>query len=282
MIVLYLKLDYHVHVVVLIQRFALDEWKKKVSETYAVVIKRLEEDLKMKEEEFKELKHVFRTPLTYSCTLSTSMSLLQWKLEVVQEIIQLSGTESLSKENISSVRQLFTGHDAIVTLLKHYKPPQDGSPCNEYSQPGGDGSYVSVPSPLGKIKSMTKAVRRRCSLDVFTSRIIDLQSKLIIAIDVAKGMEYLHNQTQPIIHRDLNRFSGFKMFFGSLKMLLMSINSFSAVIIKAKNLCWMAPEVFTQCTRYTVKADMFSYALCLWELLTGEIPFTHLKPGTAL
>lgn len=78
-----------------------------------------------------------------------------------------------------------SGHDAIVTLLKHYKRP-DESPCNEYSQPGGgesplqkwicdlknhtsppvnfsehvgslpDGSYVSVPSPLGKIKSMTK------------------------------------------------------------------------------------------------------------------------------
>ncbi|VTJ55458.1 Hypothetical predicted protein [Marmota monax] len=44
------------------------------------------------------------------------------------------------------------------------------------------------------------------------------------------------------------------------------------------NLRWMAPEVFTQCTRYTIKADVFSYALCLWELLTGEIPFTHLKP----
>ena len=43
----------------------------------------------------------------------------------------------------------------------------------------------------------------------------------------------------------------------------------------------MAPEVFTQCTRYTVKADMFSYALCLWELLTGEVPFAHLKPGTS-
>lgn len=46
-----------------------------------------------------------------------------------------------------------------------------------------------------------------------------------------------------------------------------------------QNLRWMAPEVFTQCTRYSVKADMFSYALCLWELFTGEIPFAHLKPG---
>lgn len=39
---------------------ALDEWKKKVSESYAVIIERLEEDLRIKEEEFKELKHVFR------------------------------------------------------------------------------------------------------------------------------------------------------------------------------------------------------------------------------
>lgn len=52
--------------------------------------------------------------------------------------------------------------------------------------------------------------------------------------------------------------------------------------VLGQNLRWMAPEVFTQCTRYTIKADVFSYALCLWELLTGEIPFAHLKPGSVL
>jgi serine/threonine protein kinase len=49
-----------------------------------------------------------------------------------------------------------------------------------------------------------------------------------------------------------------------------------------QNLRWMAPEIFTQCTKYSVKADVFSYSLCLWELLAGELPFAHLKPGNSL
>lgn len=43
----------------------------------------------------------------------------------------------------------------------------------------------------------------------------------------------------------------------------------------------MAPEIFTQCTRYTVKADVFSYALCIWEIYACELPFSHLKPAAA-
>ncbi|XP_027729916.1 serine/threonine-protein kinase TNNI3K [Vombatus ursinus] len=281
------------------------------------------------------------------------------------------------------------GHDAIVTLLKHYKRPQDELPCNEYSQPGGDGSYVSVPSPLGKIKSMTKekadvlllraglpshfhlqlseiefheiigsgsfgkvykgrcrnkivAIKRyrahtycsKSDVDMFCrevsilcrlnhpcviqfvgaclndpsqfaivtqyisggslfsllheqKRILDLQSKLIIAVDVAKGMEYLHTLTQPIIHRDLNSHNillyedGHAVVadFGESRF-LQSLDE-DNMTKQPGNLRWMAPEVFTQCTRYTIKADVFSYALCLWELLTGEIPFAHLKPAAA-
>uniref|UniRef100_G1NHS0 Serine/threonine-protein kinase TNNI3K n=1 Tax=Meleagris gallopavo TaxID=9103 RepID=G1NHS0_MELGA len=244
------------------------------------------------------------------------------------------------------------GHDAIVTLLKHYKRPQDESPCNEYSQPGGALNPGSVPLMIGR--SFGKVYKGRCrnkivaikryrantycsksDVDMFCrevsilcrlnhpcviqfvgaclddpsqfaivtqyisggslfsllheqKRTLDLQSKLIIAVDVAKGMEYLHNLTQPIIHRDLNSHNillyedGHAVvadFGGNDLMIDLKTN---LKLSKTKcNLRWMAPEVFTQCTRYTIKADVFSYALCLWELLTGEIPFAHLKPAAA-
>ncbi|KAJ8375353.1 hypothetical protein SKAU_G00059330 [Synaphobranchus kaupii] len=47
-----------------------------------------------------------------------------------------------SLESLHNDRAQPTGHDAIVTLLKHYKRPQDESPCNEYSQPGGEKADV--------------------------------------------------------------------------------------------------------------------------------------------
>uniref|UniRef100_A0A8D2MTX5 Serine/threonine-protein kinase TNNI3K n=1 Tax=Zonotrichia albicollis TaxID=44394 RepID=A0A8D2MTX5_ZONAL len=259
------------------------------------------------------------------------------------------------------------GHDAIVTLLKHYKRPQDESPCNEYSQPGGGMEKADVlllraglPSHFhlqlseiefheiigsgsfgkvykGRYYSILYRANTYCSksdVDMFCrevsilcrlnhpcviqfvgaclddpsqfaivtqyisggslfsllheqKRILDLQSKLIIAVDVAKGMEYLHNLTQPIIHRDLNSHNillyedGHAVVadFGESRF-LQSLDE-DNMTKQPGNLRWMAPEVFTQCTRYTIKADVFSYALCLWELLTGEIPFAHLKPAAA-
>lgn len=39
---------------------APDEWKKKVSESYSMIMEKLEDDLRIKDEEYSELKHVFR------------------------------------------------------------------------------------------------------------------------------------------------------------------------------------------------------------------------------
>ncbi|KAB7505729.1 Serine/threonine-protein kinase TNNI3K [Armadillidium nasatum] len=116
---------------------------------------------------------------------------------------------------------------------------------------------------------------------------LDMVTKLNIVLDVAKGMLYLHTLPQPIIHRDLNshnillceKMRARVADFGESRFVR---NIFEENMTKQPgNLRWMAPEVFTQCTRYSIKADVFSFGLCLWELLTCELPFAHLKPAAA-
>ncbi|XP_059146369.1 serine/threonine-protein kinase TNNI3K-like [Physella acuta] len=311
-------------------------------------------------------------------------------MNLVAAISDQSGDSEKREEQTALMWAYERGFDSIVTLLKHYKRPSDESACGDYSQPGSlDGSYVAVPSPLGKLRSMTKekidvlqlratlshqfhlqitdlefqetigsgsfgkvykgkckgrtvAIKRyrassfgaKSDVDMFCrevailaklnspyvinfigaclddpsqfaivthyvsggslfsllheqKRLIDIQSKLTIALDVAKGMEYLHNMPLPIIHRDLNSHNilleenGHAVVadFGESRFLRSADED--NMTKQPGNLRWMAPEIFTQCTKYSVKADMFSYSLVLWELLAGELPFAHLKPAAA-
>ena len=48
------------------------------------------------------------------------------------------------------------GHDDIITLLKHFRRQDDEYSRGDYTPSGSEGSYVPVPSPLGKIRSITK------------------------------------------------------------------------------------------------------------------------------
>ncbi|KAL6531916.1 Serine/threonine-protein kinase sty46 [Orobanche minor] len=102
---------------------------------------------------------------------------------------------------------------------------------------------------------------------------------LKVAIDVSKGMNYLH-QTN-IIHRDLKAAN-----------LLMDENEvvkvadFGVARVKANTgvmtaetgtYRWMAPEVIEH-KQYDHKADVFSFGVLLWELLTGKLPYEYLTP----
>ncbi|KAI1708837.1 ankyrin repeats (3 copies) domain-containing protein [Ditylenchus destructor] len=70
-----------------------------------------------------------------------------------------SSTHSLIEEQFQPQTPILwayeKGHDQIVALLKHYanKRP-DSDVCSEYSS--GDSSYTPLPSPLGRLRSMTK------------------------------------------------------------------------------------------------------------------------------
>ncbi|KAJ3672367.1 hypothetical protein LUZ60_007088 [Juncus effusus] len=105
------------------------------------------------------------------------------------------------------------------------------------------------------------------------------QFLLKISLDIAKGMDYLHQHK--IIHRDLKTANLLidenevvkVADFGVAKV----INSPGIMTAETGTYRWMAPEVIEH-KAYNHKADVFSFGVVLWELLTAKIPYEYLTP----
>ncbi|XP_009150775.1 serine/threonine-protein kinase STY8 isoform X1 [Brassica rapa] len=106
-----------------------------------------------------------------------------------------------------------------------------------------------------------------------------LQTLLKVALDVAKGMCYLHQNN--IIHRDLKTANLLMDEHGLVKVAdfgVARVQIESGVMTaETGTYRWMAPEVIEH-KPYSHKADVFSYAIVIWELLTGDIPYAFLTP----
>ncbi|KAM1121961.1 hypothetical protein TB2_003459 [Malus domestica] len=109
--------------------------------------------------------------------------------------------------------------------------------------------------------------------------VFKLPSLLKVAIDVSKGMTYLHQNN--IIHRDLKAANLLMDENEVVKVAdfgVARVNSHSGVMTSETGTYrWMAPEVIEH-KPYDHKADVFSFGLVLWELLTGKLPYEHLTP----
>ncbi|KAL6061719.1 Center divider [Balamuthia mandrillaris] len=106
--------------------------------------------------------------------------------------------------------------------------------------------------------------------------------RLDIALDIARGMDYLHSYSPPCIHRDLKSpnvlmkqttdENGKVQLTAKVSDFGLSINSTWSAGREVDNPLWLAPEVMRG-EEYSEKSDVYSYGIILWELFRQVQPF---------
>lgn len=109
------------------------------------------------------------------------------------------------------------------------------------------------------------------------NRSVPLKLAVKQALDVAKGMAYVHGLG--LIHRDLK--SDNLLIFGD-KSIKIADFGVARIEVQTEGMTpetgtyrWMAPEMI-QHRPYTQKVDVYSFGIVLWELITGMLPFQNM------
>lgn len=117
---------------------------------------------------------------------------------------------------------------------------------------------------------------------------LNWKQKLTMALDVSKGMNYLHSAFDtPILHRDLKSLNLLltQPIKGESDYVCVKITDFGLsrengltdemMTAHTGTYHWMAPEVLNA-ESYTHKADVYSYAIVLYEIITRTTPYQGL------
>eukprot|EP00051_Salpingoeca_urceolata_P010408 m.127311 g.127311 ORF g.127311 m.127311 type:complete len:1201 (-) comp16702_c0_seq4:136-3738(-) len=125
--------------------------------------------------------------------------------------------------------------------------------------------------------------------DVLRASLVPWFRRHAIAIGTAKAITYLHGAEPPIIHRDIKslnilvdgNWTAKLTDFGLTKKIFKpqpgEMLGQSVLTANIGTVQWTAPEVFVQgrqrSTPYDVAADVYSFAVVLWEIVHCKAPF---------
>ncbi|KAL4304282.1 hypothetical protein GQ457_10G005290 [Hibiscus cannabinus] len=140
---------------------------------------------------------------------------------------------------------------------------------------GPDGSLATVTEFMvnGSLKQFLQK----------KDRTIDRRKRLIIAMDAAFGMEYLHGKN--IVHFDL-KCENLLVNMRDPQRPVCKIGDLGLSKVRQHTLVsggvrgtlpWMAPELLSgKSNMVSEKIDVYSFGVVMWELLTGEEPYADM------
>ncbi|XP_026429926.1 probable serine/threonine-protein kinase SIS8 [Papaver somniferum] len=114
-----------------------------------------------------------------------------------------------------------------------------------------------------------------------TSTTLDSRRRVLMALDIARGMNYLHRHNPPIIHRDLKSSNllvdkNWKVKVGDFGLSRLKYATFLTTSAGNGTPQWMAPEVIRN-EPEDEKSDVYSFGVVLWELATLKIPWNDMN-----
>lgn len=146
----------------------------------------------------------------------------------------------------------------------------------------GPGASVSTVTEYMVNGSLRNALQKN-------EKNLDKRKRLLIAMDVAFGMEYLHGKN--IVHFDLKS-DNLLVNLRDPHRPICKVGDLGLSKVKCQTLIsggvrgtlpWMAPELLNgSSSLVSDKVDVFSFGIVLWELLTGEEPYADLHYGAII
>ncbi|KAL2465588.1 Protein kinase superfamily protein with octicosapeptide/Phox/Bem1p domain [Abeliophyllum distichum] len=146
----------------------------------------------------------------------------------------------------------------------------------------GPGGSVATVTEYMVNGSLRNALQKR-------ERNLDKRKRLMIVMDVAFGMEYLHGRN--IVHFDLKS-DNLLVNLRDPHRPICKVGDLGLSKVKCQTLIsggvrgtlpWMAPELLNgSSSLVSEKVDVFSFGIVMWELLTGEEPYADLHYGAII
>ncbi|KAH3760136.1 leucinerich repeat kinase [Pelomyxa schiedti] len=105
--------------------------------------------------------------------------------------------------------------------------------------------------------------------------------RLLLALDVARGLSYLHTLHPPVVHRDLRSPNVFIQDVDPNALVRAKVADFGLSIRVAGKVAgvlstwqWLAPEIIdAQSDGYDEQADVFSLGIVMYEIATRQYPY---------
>lgn len=113
---------------------------------------------------------------------------------------------------------------------------------------------------------------------------VELPWKLLqkMALDAARGMNFLHKSNPIVMHRDLKTQNllvdeNWRVKVSDFGLSRLIEEQVSQTMTVCGTPCWTAPEVLRN-QKYSIKADVYSFGICLWEMYSRTDPYKGVPP----